>query len=353
MKRSDTPSDVSIKLAEFLDWSRRRGYRYVMAPIHLRHLQCFLAQRGVERLRDVDSALLADYQRYLLRGRSPTTVLGYLVTVRALWRYLAREDSVRVEAIVGLMPLRPDDFRPHIYSEGELATLQRGLLRASRTGCGVRQRFSRQVQLAAFGLIRDCGLRVSEACNLDVGHFDSRRRLLLIDRTKFFKTRRIPLERSTAQSLRAYLRERLKVLGVATPDDPLFASCKGERLNRVVFEHQFKNRLSELGLYRARQKHGRSVLGSTNLHALRHTFAVRALERWQSERCDVERLLPLLSAYMGHRHLSYTKHYLHWTQILRKLTSDRFERHCLRQLDALDGMANSDEEEQPPPEEER
>ena len=336
MTESDTPSGVGDTLAEFLDWARRRGYRYVMAPTHLRHLQDFLVRRGVERVRDVDSTLLADYQRHLLRGRSPTTALGYLATVRALWRYLAKEDGVSWDALGGLTSLHPDRFEPHIYGERELAILERSLQRASPRGCDVRQRFARQVQAAAFTLIRDCGLRVSEACHLDVGHFDGRQRSLLIERTKFFKTRRIPLATSTARSLSAYLAQRRKALGAAAPDSPLFASLKGERLHRVTFECHFKSRLLELGLYRPREKRGRSVSGSTNLHALRHTFAVRTLERWQRGRSDVERLLPLLSAYMGHCHVSYTKHYLHWTPALRQLTSERFERHCLRQLDALD-----------------
>ncbi len=351
MTQSGTPSCIDATLTEFLDWSRRRGYRYVMAPTHLRHLQDFLVQRGVERLRDVDSTLLADYQRHLLRGRSPTTALGYLVTVRALWCYLAKEDGVSWGALAGLTSLKPDHFEPHIYSERELEILELGLQRAALQGRDGRQRFARQVQAAAFGLIRDSGLRISEACNLDVGHFDSRQHLLLIERTKFFKTRRIPLAKSTAESLRAYLGERRKVLGASAPDSPLFVSWKGERLHRVTFEYHFTNRLRELDLYRPRKKRGRSVWGSTNLHALRHTFAVRALERWQRQGSDVERLLPLLSAYMGHRHVSYTKHYLHWTPALRELTSARFEQHCLRQLDALDVLANSNERQEPPEEE--
>jgi site-specific recombinase XerD len=351
MTGSDAPSGVDAKLTEFLDWARGRGYRYVMAPTHLRHLQSFLVQRGVERLGEVDSTLLADYQRHLLRGRSPTTALGYLVTLRALWSYLAKEDGVSWGALAGLTSLRPDHFEPHIYSERELEVLERDLQRACGRGRDVRQRFARQVQAAAFGLIRDCGLRVSEACHLDVGHFDSRRRSLLIERTKFFKTRRIPLAASTVRSLRSYLGERRKALGATAPDSPLFASWKGERLHRVTFECHFKDRLLELGLYRPRKKRGRSVSGSTNLHALRHTFAVHTLERWQRQHCDVERLLPLLSAYMGHCHVSYTKHYLHWTPALRQLTSERFEQHCLRQLDALDVLADSDERQESPEEE--
>lgn len=44
---------------------------------------------------------------------------------------------------------------------------------------------------------------------------------------------------------------------------------------------------------------------------------------------------PLLSAYMGHAHVSYTKHYLHLTATLRKLASERFAELALPELDPV------------------
>lgn len=38
------------------------------------------------------------------------------------------------------------------------------------------------------------------------------------------------------------------------------------------------------------------------------------------------------------------------TPALRQLTSERFEQHCLRQLDALDVLADSNERREPPEE---
>ena len=36
------------------------------------------------------------------------------------------------------------------------------------------------------------------------------------------------------------------------------------------------------------------------LHDLRHTFAVHRLTAWYKEGADVQRLLPVLSVYLGH-----------------------------------------------------
>jgi len=39
------------------------------------------------------------------------------------------------------------------------------------------------------------------------------------------------------------------------------------------------------------------------LHDLRHTSAVHRLTTWYREGKDVQKLLPQLSVYMGHRHI--------------------------------------------------
>jgi integrase len=230
----------------------------------------------------------------------------------------------------GLPALRPDHFIPHLYRPEELARIER----ASRMAIGQvhtpARRLCRWSRHAAFGLMSDCGLRVSEACRLVLEDYDPKARSLRIERTKFEKTRVIPLPRSTACRLDRYLRHRLR-MARDCPD--LFVTTYGRRPKRNALEDPFRQMLRELGLYKPKQRQGRTVFGSTNLHALRHSFAVRTLERWQRQRRDVEALLPLLSGYMGHDQVSYTATYLHLTPRLRQLASERFGELVLPSLD--------------------
>jgi integrase len=106
-----------------------------------------------------------------------------------------------------------------------------------------------------------------------------------------------------------------------------------QRLDRGALESPWKVLLEKLGLYQPRRRQGRTVFGSTNLHSLRHGFAVRTLERWQRQGNDVEQLLPLLSGYMGHVKVTYTAKYLHLTPTLRRLASERFGELVLPRLD--------------------
>jgi site-specific recombinase XerD len=335
-------NELSLTLERFVDWAREQGWLYKMAPGHLRHLERFLQRRDVQQLGEVNAAMLAEYQRSLSLQRRPATVNGYLSTVYALWRYLLKEELVVEDATRGLSPLRPDYFVPRLYSAQELGQIERATRAAIGQAQDWRQRFSRQTQHAAFCLLRDCGLRVSEACWLDLKDYDPRMRTLRIECTKFLKTRHIPLPRSTCTKLGQYLKHRDQLVANKSKSPALFVSQTGRRLTRETLETHFKHLLCKLGLYQPRRRQGRTVFGSTNLHALRHSYAVRTLERWQLEGSDVEHLLPLLSGYLGHVQVSYTKHYLHLTPTLRKLASQRFAELVLPRLDRC-GTLTDDE----------
>lgn len=69
------------------------------------------------------------------------------------------------------------------------------------------------------------------------------------------------------------------------------------------------------------------VLMLPRIHDLRHTFAVNRLTQWYREGKDVQMLLPKLSTYMGHTHLSHTSVYLTMTDSLLEEANKRFENY--------------------------
>ena len=62
------------------------------------------------------------------------------------------------------------------------------------------------------------------------------------------------------------------------------------------------------------------------LHHFRHRFAIQTLLRWYRAGEKVERLLPVLSTYLGHVGVTHTYWYLRCTPELMVAAADLLER---------------------------
>ena len=129
----------------------------------------------------------------------PRTWARRLKHLRSFARWLQQfEPATEVpdDTIFGRLPERQ---APHIYSPDEV----RQLLAAARE-LGPSPGLRGLVYETLFGLIASCGLRLSEALSLNIGDVDLRRGVLTIRRTKFAKSRQVPLHPSTAKALGRY-----------------------------------------------------------------------------------------------------------------------------------------------------
>ena len=64
----------------------------------------------------------------------------------------------------------------------------------------------------------------------------------------------------------------------------------------------------------------------------RHTFAVTRLVTWYREGKDVQRMLPLLSTYLGHCGVEETSAYLQMTRELLREANRCFERYAFTEV---------------------
>ena len=117
---------------------------------------------------------------------------------------------------------------PHIYSDQEIVDL---LAAARRLGPAPGLRGATYETL--FGLIASAGLRVSEAVHLQDADVELKSGMLTIRRTKFAKSRQVPLHPSTMDALRHY--RALRNLHVEITDEtPFFVSTRGQRRGRAT-----------------------------------------------------------------------------------------------------------------------
>ena len=198
---------------------------------------------------------------------------------------------------------------PYIYSPAEVATLLTHAAEIEPPGS-----FRAAMFTTFYSLLAVTGLRTSEALRLRLGDF--RDGGLFILETKFHKSRWLPLHRTTVAGLERYLDMRKRV---PCRTDHFFVSPRTGRAPKyAVVWWTFRSLCARAGIG-AHSPSGRKP----RIHDLRHTFAVRALERSPSGREAVERHTAALSTYLGHTNARYTYWYLHRTpQLLRGIARE-------------------------------
>jgi integrase len=238
-----------------------------------------------------------------------------LSVVRTFARHRSATDPRTQIPPEGLLPYRPKRARPYLYTTEEIESLLRAAL-----SLPAREGLRPWTYHCLFGLLTVTGLRLGEARNLELRDVDLKTGVLTIQSGKFGKSRLIPIHASTRRVLADYLERRDRRWAARQVSSYLFVSNWGNRLDNKDIHRTFYALSRQIGLRGQTDSHG------PRLHDLRHRFAVMTLLRWYQSGEDVERRLPILSAYLGHVHVSDTYWYLSaWPELMREAMS-RLER---------------------------
>ena len=195
---------------------------------------------------------------------------------------------------------------PYIFSKDDI---QRVIQAAS--DLGRRNVFRGQTYSTFFALLACTGLRVSEAIRLCFD--DITQHGLIIRCSKFRKSRLVPLHETAQAGLERYLYKRRTY----TPfDDHVFVSLRRRPLLLHDAETAFHDVVEKIGLPRG------PGLPRPTIHALRHTFAVRALETCPDGRDRITKHMLALSTYLGHSKVADTYWYLEATPVLMRKIAD-------------------------------
>lgn len=274
----------------YLSLRQTLGYKLRETSANLRAFARFAAHRGDTLVR-ASTAVGWATEAPSLHARHVR-----LRNVAHLARFLHAEDPTHE---VPSNPFHAPTRRrlPYIYTRGEIVQL---------VGAASRLRESyplrRQVYMTILGLIAATGLRISEA--LDLRLYDSLPDgVLQIRRTKFGKSRLLPLHPTAASALDRYLEQRRRL---AVTDDHVFLSAGNQRIASSTVEYTFRRIRRLAGITATRTRPPR-------LHDLRHTFATRALEQCSTRREAVARHFVALATYMGHTDIAHTFWYLEAT----------------------------------------
>jgi len=118
-----------------------------------------------------------------------------------------------------------------------------------------------------FGILAVTGMRVNEALHLDKPDVDLDQGILTIRRTKFGKSRHVPIHSSTLGRLKEYAEKRDRVVRTP-PSQAFFVSERGTRITEWIARYTFAKLSQQLGFRRMAKGHGRGP----RLHDMRHRF---------------------------------------------------------------------------------
>jgi len=213
---------------------------------------------------------------------APSTLARKVACVRSFYRHLRMDGVIDHDPTAELRGPRKGQRLPKVLSRDQVARLM-GSPRGDDP-LALRDR-------ALLELMYACGLRASEAIDLELSDLDFEEGLLRT-RGKGSKERIVPIGSRALAALGVYCRGGRPVLQGSVPQSRLFLNRRGAPLTRQ-------------GLYKIVQGHARRVGLEHQMspHTLRHTFATHLL----SGGCDLRSLQEML----GHADLATTQLYTH------------------------------------------
>lgn len=190
------------------------------------------------------------------------------------------------------------DFVPYIFTNAELAALISYLENLPPS----RQYPNGHIVFPLlFKTLICCGLRAGEAAQLQVKDVDLGRGILAIRNAKHDKPRYVPLSVSMLAEYEQYFK---KIHTTSTDEDYFFPNARRNFHHTNVIYDRFREALWHCGIEHKGRGYGPRV------HDLRHTFAVRCMQKLQKEKGDIITALPYLSLYLGHYNIGKTQIYL-------------------------------------------
>ena len=294
-------------LGGYLQIRRRLGFEMPQDGRLLEGFVGFLEQAGAER---ITTELALRWARMPVHAH-PHRWRQRLGVARGFARHLAAIDPASEVPSTDLLPGHRPRIAPYIYTNADIAAL---LAAAGQLKPPLRA--ARHQTL--IGLLAVTGLRPGEALALDRQDVDLRDGVLHVRAGKQRKQREVPLHYSTVSALRQYA--RLRDARFPAPSTPaFFISARGRRMARGELNQTFTKLIRQAGL------ESRGARARPRPHDLRHAFAVRTLIDWHQAGADIDRRMPLLSAYLGHVDPASTYWYLEAVPELLELISRRLE----------------------------
>ena len=299
----------------YIEWQRSHGAKFESSAHTLLRFA-----KGIDEEIDCGAVTRSQVLAYLA-GNGPLTrnrenKYGALA---GFYRYAISRGYASSSPLPDNEPKPPKSRPPYIYSRDELCRL----FSAVETFQPYVVQLDSQTLRTLLLLLYGAALRGGEARSLTVDDVDLSAAVLTVRNAKFYKSRLVPVGSQLADRLRNYVEIRANRPFSQGRASTFLANMDGTPLHKDTVYNAFVRLLRHAGI--------ESTDGSRQaprLHSLRHSFAVHRLTDWYRQGADVQRLLPVLSTYLGHARLRHTQVYLSMTPELLHQAALRLEHYA-------------------------
>lgn len=289
-------SGLAHQINAFIAEKRALGCKYEKEAKAFWEFDRFLVSEGIDTPVLPESAVLKWIEhRPNEKRKNQRWRLNF---IKRFAQYLRRNGYEAYYPLLSISSRDDADFAPYIFSNAELKNLLNYFenLQPSRSYPDGHIVFP-----LLFKTLICCGLRAGEAAQLRVKDVDLGHGVLMIRNAKHDKPRYVPMSVSLWAEYEQYFQ---KLHTSSTDEDFFFPNARGNFHHTNVIYDRFREALWNCGIEHKGRGYGPRV------HDLRHTFAVRCMQKLQKEKGDIVIALPYLSMYLGHHDIGKTQIYL-------------------------------------------
>jgi len=296
-------STLGPHLEAYIAYRQSIGYSERSLRSILRQFDLYACTKHAT-LEDMSSPFFIELKDQL--RRHPDRFNRLLQVTRGLFKFLVRSQIVTDNPLSHIHGYARNAYVPFVFSDKQ--TEQLLVCLENRIRKEPRYFFADFTRYTAIVLLARCGLRISEPLRLKLGHYDSSRGTIYIEKTKFSKDRLIPIPGAVITQMNNYL--AVRTLFVDDTNPYLVAGKGGGVLSQNSVRKAFDRAVADVGCSEAKRVIGNTTFGKPTPHSLRHSFAINTLARIKSQGGSAQHALPVLSAYLGHSKYRYTAVYL-------------------------------------------
>jgi len=286
---------------DYIKEKRAIGYNFEKAAHSLRRI--IHLQNDINHDLPILSEELASRWIEKTAWENETNRSQRISVLRGLGNYMIRMGYNAKVIPRRLAPYRDYPYTPYIYSKQELGLILKAIDRLCENGIS---RHSDLIFPIVFRILIGCGTRITETLQIEKDDIDLENGTLILRHTKDAKERIIPMAASLVKRCRLY-QTKCQVFRNCDSTTWFFPNRNGFPYSSGTAYSLFRSALSVAGI-----SHGGKGKGP-RLHDLRHTYAVRVLNKWVRAGNNLTTALPYLAIYMGHEGLKASQHYLRLT----------------------------------------